>query len=178
MLGGAEMRDISLLIEQLQTLLNDSRRLPMTSGAVVDKDECLLIVDQMQVAIPQQIAEARRVLEERDEIIARAEQEARIILERAREEAESLVDERGLVEEARARSAAIDEEARLDAEKTMRGADEYAIRVLGELEDQLIALQSTIRNGLEVLQRDDRMAQLASEVGAGDVSAERDRETK
>jgi len=155
------MRDISLLIEQLQTLLNDSRRLPMTSGAVVDKDECLLIIDQMQVAIPQQIAEARRILEERDEIIVRAEQEARMILERAEEEAELLVDERGLVEEARALSVAIDEEAKLNAENTMRGADEYAIRVLGELEDQLIALQSTIRNGLEVLQQDDRMARLA-----------------
>ena len=172
------MRDISLLIEQLQTLLNDSRRLPMTSGAVVDKDECLLIIDQMQVAIPQQIAEARRILEERDEIIVRAEQEARMILERAKEEAELLVDERGLVAEARARSAAIDEEAKLNAENTMRGADEYAIRVLGELEDQLIALQSTIRNGLEVLQQDDRMARLASEVGPGDVPAKRDRETK
>lgn len=172
------MRDISLLIEQLQTLLNDSRRLPMTSGAVVDKDECLLIIDQMQVAIPQQIAEARRILEERDEIIVRAEQEARMILERAKEEAELLVDERGLVAEARARSAAVDEEAKLNAENTMRGADEYAIRVLGELEDQLIALQSTIRNGLEVLQQDDRMARLASEVGPGDVPAKRDRETK
>jgi uncharacterized metal-binding protein YceD (DUF177 family) len=172
------MRDISLLIDQLQTLLNDSRRLPMTSGAVVDKDECLLIIDQMQVAIPQQIAEARRILEERDEIIVRAEQEARMILERAREEAELLVDERGLVEEARARSAAIDEEAKLNAENTMRGADEYAIRVLGELEDQLIALQSTIRNGLEVLQQDDRMARLASEVRPGDVPTKRDRETR
>jgi cell division septum initiation protein DivIVA len=168
------MRDISLLIDQLQTLLNDSRRLPMTSGAVVDKDECLLIVDQMQVAIPQEIAEARRILEERDQIIARAEQEARMILERAQEEAESLVDERGLVEEARARSAAIDEEAKRNAEKTMSGADEYAIRVLGELEDQLIALQSTIRNGLEVLQQDGRMTRLASEVGPGDLPAERD----
>jgi hypothetical protein len=172
------MRDISLLIDQLQTLVNDSRRLPMTSGAVVNKEECLLIIDQMQVAIPQQIAEARRILEERDEIIARAEQEARMILERAQEEAKLLVDERGLVEEARARSLAIDEEAKRNAEKTMRGADEYAIRVLGELEDQLIALQSTIRNGLEVLQQDGRMARLASEVGPEDVPAVRDRETK
>jgi cell division septum initiation protein DivIVA len=148
----------------------------MTSGAVVDRDECLLIIDQMQVAIPQQIAEARRILEERDELIARAEQEASMIRERAQEEAESLVDERGLVEEARARSAAIDEEAKRNAETTMRGADEYAIRVLGELEDQLIALQSTIRNGLEVLQQDGRMARLASEAHPGDRPREQDRE--
>ncbi len=149
----------------------------MTSGAVVDKNECLQIIDQMQVAIPQQIAEARRILEEREEIIARAQQEAHMIRERAQEEAESLVDERGLVEEARARAAAIDEEAVRNAEKVTRGADEYAIRVLGEMEDQLIALQSTIRNGLEVLQQNGRMARLASEAPPAGVPTEPDRQT-
>jgi cell division septum initiation protein DivIVA len=170
------MRDISLLIDQLMMLLNESRRIPMTSGVVVDKDECLQIIDQMQVAIPQQIAEARRILEEREEIIARAHEEAHMIRERAQEEAKLLVDERGLVEEARARAAAIDEEARQNAEKVTRGADEYAIRVLGELEDQLIALQSTIRNGLEVLQQDGRTARLALESPPAGMATEQDRQ--
>jgi vacuolar-type H+-ATPase subunit H len=171
-----QIRDISLLIDRLEKLLNDSRRLPMTAGAVVDKDECLVIIDQMRVTIPQQIAEARRIHEERNQIIARAEQEAQMILERAQEEAELLVDERGLIKEARERSAAIAEETRLNAEKTMRGADEYAIKVLGELEDQLIALQTTIRNGLETLQQDGRMARLAAEAGLSETEFDPDRE--
>jgi bifunctional DNA-binding transcriptional regulator/antitoxin component of YhaV-PrlF toxin-antitoxin module len=148
----------------------------MTAGAVVDKDECLVIIDQMRVTIPQQIAEAIRIQEERNQIIARAEQEAQMILERAQEEVELLVDERGLIKEARERSAAIAEETRLNAETTMRGADEYAIKVLGELEDQLIALQTTIRNGLETLQQDGRMASLAAEAGLGEIRTEPDRE--
>lgn len=142
----------------------------------MDKDECLVIIDQMRVTIPQQIAEARRIQEERNQIIARAEQEAQMILERAQEEVELLVDERGLTKEARERSAAIAEETRLNAETTMRGADEYAIKVLGELEDQLIALQTTIRNGLETLQQDGRMARLAAEAGLGEIRTEPDRE--
>jgi len=142
----------------------------------VDKDECLVIIDQMRVTIPQQIAEAIRIQEEKNQIIARAEQEAQMILERAQEEVELLVDERGLIKEARERSAAIAEETRLNAETTMRGADEYAIKVLGELEDQLIALQTTIRNGLETLQQDGRMARLAAEAGLGGIRTEPDRE--
>jgi vacuolar-type H+-ATPase subunit H len=171
-----QIRDISLLIDRLEKLLNDSKRLPMTAGAVVDKDECLVIIDQMRVTIPQQIAEARRIQEESNQIIARAEQEAQMILERAREEAELLVDEGELIKKARDRSVAIAEETRLNAEKTMHGADEYAIRVLGELEDQLIALQTTIRNGLEILQQDGRMARLATDAGLGGTQTEPDRE--
>ena len=49
-----------------------------------------------------------------------------------------------------------DGEGRRQAEETIRGADDYAITVLGQLEDQLIALQTTIRNGLEILQQDER----------------------
>jgi hypothetical protein len=171
-----EIRDISILIDQLERLLNESKRLPMSSGAVVDRDECLVLIDQMRVTVPQQIAEARRIQEERDQIIARAEQEAQMIIDRTHEEAELLLNDRGLLKEARERSVVITEETRRTAEETMRGADEYAIRVLGELEDQLIALQTTIRNGLEILQQDGRVARLAVETGLEEMPAEPDRD--
>jgi hypothetical protein len=170
--GVVKIRDISILIDQLERLLNESKRLPMSSGAVVDRDECLVLIDQMRVTVPQQIAEARRIQEESDQIIARAEQEAQMIIDRAHEESELLLNDRGLLKEARERSVVIAEETRRTAEETMRGADEYAIRVLGELEDQLIALQTTIRNGLEILQQDGRVAKLAVETGLEEMSAE------
>ena len=130
-----KIQDISLLIDRLERLLNDSRQVPLTSGSLVNKDECLVVIDQMRVAIPQQVAEARHIQDERDQIIARAEQEAQMIIERAREEAEQLLDDQGLLQEVRDRSVVVADEARRKAEETMRGADEYAIRVLGELEE-------------------------------------------
>jgi len=166
------IRDISLLIDRLEELVSDSKRMPLGSGCVVDRDELLAVIDQMRVAIPQQFAEAQRVQQEREQILALASQEAQMIVERAREQAQQAVNDEGLLREARDRSSVIAEETRRQAEETMRGADEYAIRVLGELEDQLVALQTTIRNGLEILQQDGRLARLASEVGVDDRSTE------
>lgn len=171
------IQDISLLIDRLESLLTDSRRLPLTSGSLVNKEECLVIIDQLRVAIPQQFAEARRIQGEREQIIARAEQEAQMIVERAREEAEQILDEHGLIQEMDNRSALLADETRRKAEETMRGADEYAIKVLGELEDQLIALQTTIRNGLEILQQDGRTARLAAETGLDELDVKPDRAT-
>lgn len=168
------IQDISLLIDRLESLLTDSRRLPLTSGSLVNKDECLVIIDQLRVAIPQQFVEARRIQAERDQIIARAEQEAQMLVERAREEAEQILDEHGLLREMDNRSALLADEARRRAEETMRGADEYAIKVLGELEDQLIALQTTIRNGLEILQQDGRTARLAAEADLEELDVKSD----
>lgn len=163
-----EIRDISLLIDRLEDLVNEGRRIPLSSGRLVDQDECLAIIDQMRIAIPQQIAEARRVQQEREQILALAQQEAQVIVDRAREEARHVLNNSGLLREASEQSAAIADETRRQAEETMRGADEYAIRVLGELEDQLIALQTTIRNGLEILQQDVRMERLAASSGLKD----------
>ena len=152
-----KIEDISLLIDQLEQLLSDSRRIPLTSGALVDRDQCLLIIDQMRVTIPQQIAEARRIQEERDQVIARAEQEAQMIMERAQEEAAQVLNERGLLKEVHDRSTALAEETRRHAEETMRGADGYAIRVLGELEDQLI-VEQRLRALYELLGATDNFA--------------------
>lgn len=148
--------DISFLIDRLETLMNTSRRVPLTSGAMVNRDECLEIIDQMRITIPQQIEQARRIEEDVDRVLALAHEEAKSVIDQAHVEAERVLNERGLLEEAEKRSASMFDESLRQAEETIRGADGYAITVLGELEDQLIALQTTIRNGLDMLQQESR----------------------
>jgi cell division septum initiation protein DivIVA len=162
--------DISYLIDRLETLVNKSRRIPFTSGVVVSKHECLEIIDQMRITIPQEIDEAKQIKEERERVLVLAQEEAKRVVDQAQEQADLVLDERGLLKEARERSASIIDEARRQAEETTSGADEYAINVLGRLEDQLIAVQTTIRNGLEILQQEGRRRQ-ASEAGPGDLPA-------
>ncbi len=167
--------DISYLIDRLETLMNKSKRIPLTSGVIVSKDECLEIIDQMRITIPQQIEEARHIKEERERVLALAEEEAKRLLDQAQEEADQVLNERGLVREAQERSASIVDEAHRQAEETMRGADEYAINILGRLEDQLIAVQTTIRNGLEILEQEGKR-RAAAEANLEDSAAESERQ--
>ncbi len=145
----------------METLLNKSKRIPLTSGVIVNKDECLEIIDQMRITIPQQIVEATHIKEEKERVLALAREEARRMIDQAQEQADQELNERGLLKEAEERSTSIIEEARRQAEETIRGADEYAINVLGRLEDQLVAVQTTIRNGLEILQQGGRTRETA-----------------
>lgn len=143
--------------------MNKSRRVPLTSGAIVDRDEFLEIIDQMRITIPRQIEQARRIEEDADTVLSLAHEEAKRVVDQARVEAQRVLSERGLLEEAEKRSASMFDGTLRQAEGTMRGADEYAITVLGELEDQLIALQTTIRNGLDMLQEEGRRRREAME---------------
>lgn len=144
--------EIVYLIDRLESLINEAKRLPLTSGVIVNQDEFLKVIDQMQITIPLEIREARRLKEEREEVIARAQAEAEKIVAEAKGQVDGLLTDEELLKAAREESAKIIEQARREAEKIRKGADEYAIEVLGQLQDQLMALQTTIQNGLDYLQ--------------------------
>jgi len=144
--------EIIYLIDRLESLINEAKRLPLTSGVIVNQEEFLKVIDQMRIAIPQEIREARRLKEEREQVIARAQAEAEKIVAEAKGQVEGFLADEELLKAAREESIKIIEQARREAEKIRKGADEYAVEVLGQLQDQLIALQTTIQNGLDYLQ--------------------------
>jgi len=144
--------DIVYLIDRLESLINEAKRLPLTSGVIVNQDEFLKIIDQMRISIPQEIREARRLKEEREQVIARAQAEAEEIVAEAKGQVDGLLTDEELLKAAKEESAKIVEQARREAEKIREGADEYAIEVLGQLQDQLMTLQTTIQHGLDYLQ--------------------------
>lgn len=144
--------EIIYLIDRLESLINEAKRLPLTSGVIVNQDEFLKVIDQMRISIPQEIREARRLKEEREQVIARAQVEAEKIVAEAKGHVDGLLTDEELLKAAKEESAKIIKQARREAEKIRKGADEYAIEVLGQLQDQLMALQTTIQNGLDYLQ--------------------------
>ena len=144
--------DILYLIDRLEALLNEGRHLPLTKGVVVDEQRAWDIIDQMRIAIPEEIKKAKRVNQERDRIIAQAHEESGRIIDLAREEASGLISEHQLTLSAESRAETIVERARRDAEVIKADADDYVMQVLSELDINLTKTLSVVRNGLAKLQ--------------------------
>lgn len=145
--------DILTLIDRLETLVNEGWRIPFTAKTVVDENAFFDLIDQMRVSIPQEVKRANELLQEREKVLAAAAQEAERIVEEAREKAARLVDEHEIMAAARAEAESIKAEARRQAEDICKGADEYAMGILTQLESELSALLKTTSNGLEQLRR-------------------------
>ncbi len=133
--------------------------MPITGRVLVDKDSILDLVDQLRVAIPEEVSAAKRINAEGERIIEKAQDEATRITSRAQEQAAFLIGERGLAEAAEAEGRRIVEEAEDAAAEIRRGADGYAASILDALEQEIAKALSGIRKGIEVL--DDRRADLA-----------------
>jgi len=131
---------------------------PITGKVLVDKDAILDLIDQLRVAIPEEVSAAKRINAEGERIVEKAHDEATRIVSRAQEQAAFLIGERGLTETAQAEGRRIVEQAEDVATGIRAGADDYAAQILNALEQEIAKALSGIRKGMEVL--DDRKADL------------------
>jgi cell division septum initiation protein DivIVA len=132
--------------------------LPLTTNVVVDQNAALGLIDELRVAVPEEVRAAKRINSEGERIIEKAQEEAERIVARAQEQAAFLIDERGLTQAAEAESRRMIAEAHDDAERIRGGADEYAVSVLEGLEGDVNKTLQSIQKGIAML--DDRRATL------------------
>ena len=124
----------------------------------MDQNAALGLIDELRVAVPEEVRAAKRINSEGERIIEKAQEEAERIVARAQEQAAFLIDERGLTQAAETESRRIIETAEIDADKIRAGADDYAVSVLDGLESDVQKTLVSIQRGIAML--DDRRAAL------------------
>ena len=144
--------DILHLIDRLEELFNESRAIPFTHNVIVDEDRMLDLIDQMRVAIPDEVKKAQQVTAQRDRILAQAQEEANRTLALAREKGDQMVERDSIVQSAQARAEQAVAQIRADADRTRQDADKYVVDALTGLELELERILNQVRNGIRALQ--------------------------
>lgn len=144
--------DILQLIDRLEELFNESKSIPLTRNVMVDEDRMLDIIDQMRIAVPEEVKKAQQLLGQRDRVLAQAQEEANRTLELARQKADQLSSKELVVQEAQRRAEQIVAQARADAENTRGDADDYVMRSLTQLQAELERISNQVANGIRVVQ--------------------------
>jgi hypothetical protein len=167
--------EILELIDSLEDLVVQARRLPVGGNLVVDRKRMLDVIDQMRLAIPADLLEANQIRETRDQILEHARIAAEEAIEQGEHERERRIEETSLLREARERSqmlvmeaeararqaiaeadataAAHLSEAAEAASKQLDDADQYALEVLRRLDAQLQAFIDSVRASVASLQQ-------------------------
>lgn len=146
--------DILQLIDRLEELFNQSKTIPLTRNVMVDEDKMLDIIDQMRIAIPEEVKKAQQLLGQRDRVLAQAQEEANRTLEIARQKADQLVAKDMVAVEAQRRAEQIVAQARSDAEGIRADADDYVINSLRQLEAELDRNLNQVRNGVRTVEEE------------------------
>jgi hypothetical protein len=158
--GEEKAMDILYLVDRLENLIAGSRKMPLTNSIMIKESDILNIVDQMRTSIPDEIKLARRIIQDKERIIAQAQADASTLLARAREESEKAIEREGLLKAAGEQSQAMVREAEEQAEKLKTDADVYVVETLRALREHLNAIEISvsrtilsIEKGLESLEQ-------------------------
>jgi hypothetical protein len=167
--------DILHLIDRLEEMVADARRLPVGGGVVLSRQRLVDLIDRMRVAVPREVYDSRELLEKQEEILRVAHEDAEMLLQEAKAQIDEKLMETNVVKAAdvRARELLADAQARAqelmreaeeqararldDAQDTsraqMREADVYALQTLRQLEEELAGFISTVQRGIDTLER-------------------------
>ena len=144
--------DIQFLVERLESLVVNARKVPMTSQVILEQAAILDVIDQLRVAIPEEVRQARRINQESDRVLSKAREEAEQIIGAAQEQAALLLQDQSILREAETKAHEMLEKAQAKSDETMSGADQYAADVLVRLESDLVKSLSIIKRSLEVIE--------------------------
>ena len=161
--------DILYLVDRLENLIASSRRMPLFNQIMVKESEILNVIDQMRTAIPDEIKQARRVLQEKERILAQAQADASTLLARAREESEKAMNREGLLRAAEERSKEMVRQAEEKTEQLKIEADGYVTETLHALHDHLSSIETEIAR--QILSIEKGLASLGMEPEEGEEAA-------
>ncbi len=171
--------DVEDLIRRLGDVVASGRPMPLSSSVMVNRDEMLELVDEALGRLPEELREARWLLREREEFLAKMKREGGDILEAARTRAERMVERTEVVRASQHEARRIMDDAEAEARRLRHEAEDFCDQRLAQFEIVLDRVTKTVQAGRSRLQalspaRDEEHAGDAELLGATEAFFDQD----
>jgi F0F1-type ATP synthase membrane subunit b/b' len=129
--------DLAGQIQQLEDMIKEAKSMPLSSSALLNRDELLELVEQMKTSLPEEVKQARWVVRDREELLAKARRDAEKIVEDARAEQLRMATREEIVQRAKQESERIVAEAGEEARTMRLEAEDYVDARLAQFQNAL-----------------------------------------
>ena len=129
---------INELLDQLYASISDAKGFPLSvDKCILDRDHALDLLDEIRAQLPAEVAEAKRLVNARAEVIRKTQEEVEQMKKDASAEAARMVEKESIVIAAKKRAEDIVNEARQKSDELRRASSAYADDLLKRTEDTL-----------------------------------------
>lgn len=147
--GGGDAIDGKL--REITEFVAAARAMPMSASCVLNRAELLALLEELRALVPDELRQARRLLGERDAVIAEGRSEADRIVAAAEGERSRLVAETEVSREARLAAERLVEEAHQQVAQLRHQVDDYVDARLATFEVALTKTLAAVERGREKL---------------------------
>jgi hypothetical protein len=148
---GGDHPDSETLLRRVVDVIGGAKSMPLSSSVMISRDEVLELLEEAINRLPDELRQARWLLKEREEFLAKVQAEADDILAAARARAERMVQRTEIVREAKLSARNTVQEARDLANRMKHEAEDYADQKLAAFEIVLERTTKTVQAGREKL---------------------------
>ncbi|MEK7295965.1 MAG: hypothetical protein AAB018_05455, partial [Actinomycetota bacterium] len=146
-----ELGDTESILNQVIDKIATAPNVPLSSTPRIDRDSIVGLLQDAAACLPDEIRQARWMLKERTEFMAKTQRDADEIIEAARVQAERLVQRTEVVRAAETRARQVLEAADTDSRRLKNETEDFLDRRLGSFEILLDRLTRTVAQGRQRL---------------------------
>ena len=143
---------VEAILREARDIIENARAMPLSASSMVNKEELLDMIDEAMRRLPDDLRNARWLLKEREEFLAKVTREGDEILELARSRAERLVQRTEVVRTAEQTARRLVETAREDSRRMRLETEDYCDQKLKNFESTLGQARDVIATGRRKLQ--------------------------
>ena len=163
---GAPPLDTETLIRRVYDFIANARPMPLSASVMVNRDELIELLEEAVTRLPDELRQARWLLKEREEFLAKVQHEADDLLEEARTLAQRMVQRTEVVRAAQQTARRTVEEADAEARRLRREAEDFCDQKLASFEIVLDRTLKIVQAGRTRLQGTEPASDQASDDAA------------
>ena len=129
--------DLAGRLAQLEEMVREAKSMPLSSSALVNREEVLDLLREMQESLPDEIKQARWIVKDREELLAKAKADAEAIVDQAREDQLRLARKEEIAQRATEEAERLVADAGDQGRLMRREAEDYADAKLAQFETAL-----------------------------------------
>ena len=139
------MGELLEVVDDLIIAVEGARMVPLSGNVMLDRDRLLDMLYRLRDDLPEEMRAARWMVRERESFVARTNEKARELLERAKQRSDELVTESYIVKEAVDEANALVRQAEGEATRIRLEAEDYSEQAFEQTEGVLADLLSQVR---------------------------------
>ncbi len=135
------------IITTLYDTIQDAKSLPLGADkCILERDKVLDMLDEIIAQLPAELKQSRTIVESRNELIGQARREAEGIIRQAQEQANKLVTQEAIYQEAKRRSQEMLIQAQARMADLRRASNEYMDDALRRTEEAIAISLNEVRD--------------------------------
>ncbi|CAN5888700.1 hypothetical protein BH23ACT5_BH23ACT5_20620 [soil metagenome] len=149
----ASVGELQDMVDDLIAHLHEAKTMPLSSSVLVDREQFLVMLERLRSELPDELRAARWMVREREAFIARTNERALDIIEKAKGESRRLVSDSHVVAEAVEEANILVRRAEGEARRLRLEAEDEIERSLEKVENLLSELLGKVHYSREELHR-------------------------